>query len=466
MPNAGEWAGRHFWIPELRGPIVLYPYQRAVLAEARRQDAAGNFIYSTVVWSDIKKSAKSTIAAIVALHTALGTDYGTVYIVANDLKQAQSRVGEYLVRAVEQDAETAARCKVTRSLNKVDILDSHSVVEFIPIDPTGEAGSNADLIVFSELWGAHEEAQQRMWAEMTLSPTKFGRSQRWVETYAGYQGESELLYSLYEQGVKEGRRLILPGAPDGLEVYANDAARMLCLWNTQPRLPWHTAEYYAQEAAALASQPGAFDRMHRNQWVSSSEAFIDLSIWDALRGDIPALDRTAPIVLGVDAAEKSDCFGIVAVSRVPGRDKTVAVRYVRAWRPPAGGKISFRGTPDDPGPIAVLEQLIRDYNVVCVAYDPTKLELAAQDLAGAAWMYEFSQAGERETADKLLRDLCLNRRLFHGGDGALREHVGNANAQVTGRDKEHIRIVKKGSGKIDLAVALSMAAHRCLELNL
>ncbi len=30
------------------------------------------------------------------------------------------------------------------------------------------AGGNADAVCFSELWGAHQEAQQRMWTEQTL----------------------------------------------------------------------------------------------------------------------------------------------------------------------------------------------------------------------------------------------------------------------------------------------------------
>lgn len=468
-PDISAWAQAHFWIPETRGPIALYPYQRAVLREARRRDSNGNLVYSIVVWSDIKKSAKSTIAAIVGLHTAITTPWARVYAVANDLDQASSRVGEYMTRAITNDAELSKHCRAVPSRNVIEITDTNGKVEFIPIDPTGEAGSNSDLIIFSELWGAHEKAHKLMWAEMTLSPTKFGQSQRWVETYAGYEGESELLYSLYEQGVKHGRQLTLheSGAPiEGLEVYANDAARLLCLWNTVPRLPWQTPQYYAQEQAALESLPGAFDRMHRNKWVSSSETFVDLALWDACKGTIPALDKITPIVLGVDAAEKSDCFSIVAVSRIPNRDKSVAVRYFRSWQPPPGGKISFRGTTEAPGPIAMLEWLIENYNVLCIAYDPTKLELAAQDLEGKAWLYEFSQATEREVADKLLRDLVINRRVFHSGEAELREHIGNANAQAAGRDKAHIRIVKKGSGKIDGAVALSMAAHRCLELNI
>lgn len=464
------WAQGAFWIPERKGPIVLHERQRALLREARRRDASGYFVYSTVVWSDIKKSVKSTIAAIVALHTALETEYAQVMIVANDLKQASSRVGEYLTRAVKKSPQLNSACRVIESRNRVEILNTGGLIEFVPIDPTGEAGSNADLIVFSELWGAHHEAQKRMWAEMTLSPTKFGKSQRWIETYAGYSGESELLWSLYEQGVKQGRKLTLTneqGTPlDGVEVYANDAARLLCYWNTEPYLEWQTDEYYAQEASALESTPNEFARIHRNQWVSSTDTFVDMGIWDHWITELPPLDKRTPMVLGVDAAEKKDCFAIVGVTRWPKGSKNTAVRYCRVWKPPKGGKIDFRGTPTNPGPLAVLEQLFKNFYVICIAYDPAKLELAAQDIQSmphGPWLFEFSQAGDREKADMFLRDGILNGRVLHDGSPALREHIANANAQATGRDKSHIRIVKAGSGKIDGAVALSMANYHCVK---
>lgn len=468
-PDVVRWAESTFWIPELKGPIQLHVRQRALLREARRKDANGHFIYSTVVWSDIKKSAKSTIAATVGLHTALSTEYGQVLVVANDLKQASSRVGEAMMRAVKKSPHLTSECRVIESRNRIELTSTGSVIEFIPIDPEGEAGSNADLIIFSELWGAHHEAQKLMWAEMTLSPTKFGKSQRWIETYAGHHGEAELLWSLYQQGKEHGRLITLydeDGTPlDGVEVWANDAARLLCYWNTTPYLTWQTPEYYAQEESAYEAIPQEYMRVHRNQWVSSVSTFVDMSLWDRLGGQLPPLDRRVPLVLGVDAAEKKDYFAIVGVCRWPKGTGNIAVRYCRVWKPPKGGKISFRGTPDDPGPISILEDMIKHYYVLSIAYDPAKLELAAQDLQGKAWLYEFSQAGEREKADMYLRDLIINERITHDGNADLREGMTHAKAKQTGTDKAHIRIVKSGTagGHIDAVIGLSMAAYHCIK---
>jgi hypothetical protein len=52
---AAPWIETYFYIPELKGPLRFAPYQRAVLNEALTPDADGNFKYSTIVWSDIKK---------------------------------------------------------------------------------------------------------------------------------------------------------------------------------------------------------------------------------------------------------------------------------------------------------------------------------------------------------------------------------------------------------------------------
>jgi phage terminase large subunit-like protein len=257
------WIEKNFYIPELTGPLELQPYQKAVLRESQRKDENGKFIYSIVVWSDIKKSAKSTIAAAMALYIAHLRQWGSVKVIANDLKQADSRVAYYLRRAIELNPRMVDTVKQVRY--KTTIQGNSSTIEAIPIDPGGEAGGNDDLLIFSEMWAAKHKAIQTMWTEMTLSPTKFGYSQRWIETYAGHQGESPILEQLYRQGIKEGRKLDLSYTDKSgqhhdlsdLEVYANGP--LLCLWNTKPRCPWQTSDYYASEAAVLT--PNEFNRI-------------------------------------------------------------------------------------------------------------------------------------------------------------------------------------------------------------
>ncbi len=343
------------------------------------------------------------------------------------------------------------------------MFPNRTTIEAIPVDPKGEAGGNDDMVCFSELWGANQTAAMRMWTEMTLSPTKFGQSFRWVETYAGFTGESPLLEQLYETGVKHGRHIGAElGFPD-LEVYANEEARLFCLWNTRPRLPWQTPEYYAQEAAVLP--PNEFQRVHRNQWVSSQEAFIDILWWDACREGLPPLSRDEPLVLGVDAATTGDSFAIVGVTRHPDtgrRAEDVAVRYCGVWHPPAHGRIDY-SQPED-----ALRRLIAEYKVIEVVYDPYQLEEMMQRFRKEqlARCKEFGQGAPRLEADKKLYDTIMRRGIAHDGNPEMRKHLSNADRK-TDPETRKLRIVKRSPlAKVDAAVALSMAVYECLRLTL
>lgn len=445
-----DWIESQFCIPETNAPIRLEQYQRDTIQEALRRDESGAFIYSLVLYSDIKKSAKSTIAAAVCLYLAWHTPWETVRIVANDLKQADSRTFFYIERAIRLNPYLNRQCKIKQYHIT---LPNNTTITAIPVDPKGEAGGGDLVTCFTELWAAKNEAAKRLWSETTLSPLKFGHSLRWGESYAGFEGESPILEQLHETGVNHGE--LVPVPTEGLELYRNDAARMLTLWNTQPRCPWQTPEYYAQEAAVLTESE--FNRMHRNQWASSEDIFVPLEWWDACRQSIPASDERDSMVVGIDAGISSDSFGIVGVVR---RGDFVYTRYVKEWKPPKGGVIDFRE------PEAELRRLAKEYRVVCFTYDPYQLHDFCTRLRrdGVGWFKEFPQGQDRLKADKQFYDTIRERRFIHDGDAALTAHIVNANAKTDG---DKLRIIKRAEHlKIDLAVAASMASYTARYLNI
>lgn len=464
--DVGPWIERYFYVPELRGPMKLARYQKAVLKEAFRKDENGLYVYSTILWSDIKKSIKSCIAAGVGLKIGFEKEWASVYSIANDLKGADSRVGYYMRRAIELNPSLRQLCKVR---NYRIEFPNHSFTESIPIDPAGEAGSNADLIIFSELWGAHEDAQTRMWTEMTTPPNKFGKSMRWVETYAGYSGESLLLEQLWMMATKSRDSELLDLGIDGLEVYANHSARILCLWNTTPRLSWQTPAYYQEQEATLP--PNEFQRIHRNQWVSSTEEFVTDEQWrmcgwrEQKFAEIQLPTPKTACVFGIDAGVSNDHFGIVGVFK---RGNTVHPFYAKEWVPPKAGKINFAE------PEAEIRRLAKIHNVVEWAYDEYQLHDMTTRLRrdGVGYFRPFPQSGGDKTrpgrpvADKLLYDVIAERRLVHNELPVLTEHVLNANAMVEGQH-ERLRLVKRSPIlKIDCAVCLSMATAEALRLNI
>lgn len=480
-----EWIKREFYIPEtkndpvLQGHLYLEPYQEDTLREALSVDENGDYKYSIIIWSDIKKSIKSTIAAAVNLARAHAEEWGEFYVVANDLKQAQSRVSKYIRRSVILNPKTNPKRNREYKINGYTIqVPSGSTIEAIPIDPTGEAGSNADQITWSELWGANAKAQQNMWAEMTLSPTKRGRSFRWVESYAGFAEEAELLYSLYEMGVRQGEQLwperlynVTDGVPTPLELFVNKEARMLCLWNTQPRNKWQTKEYYASEAAVLP--PNQFQRMHRNQWVSSTETFVPMEWFHACRrsdSEWPEIDKSRhPVIITLDAAVSGAALGLWMGCRHPAYPQDVLELYAQKWDPTGKEhKIDFYGTDENPGMEKVLRRLLVEYNVIEVAYDEFQLHSFISKLKQEqlTWFRSFPQGNERLISDSLLRDMIRDRRYWHRGNRDMADHIQNADAKIDPEDRK-IRIVKRAERlNVDLAVCAAMGCRELMRLNL
>lgn len=470
------WIKRNFYIPETKhdpvhkGRIALVQYQEDALREALSTDENGNYKYSIIIWSDIKKSGKSTITAAVNLARAWHIEWGEFYIVANDLKQADSRVAHYLRRAIQLNEKIKRVCSTVGYKTK---LPTNSFIEAIPIDPSGEAGGNADQISWSELWGSNEKAKQQMWTEQTIPPNKHGKAFRWIESYAGFTEESKLLYSLYDLGVNKGRMLwpdklypVTDGQPTPLELYVNDEARMLCLWNTQPRCPWQTKEYYRSEEQILA--PNEFLRVHRNQWVSSTETFIPMEWYDQCKHDeYPELPKNHPMVIAVDAGITSDNFALWMGCRHPNDPETVLKMFSQKWEP-KNGKIDFQGTDEKPGPEKVIRRLVKDYNVVWMTYDEYQLYDMMTRLyrEGLTIIKPFGQQTLRLIADSQLRALIRDRRYWHRGELDDREHFQNADAKINPDDSK-VRIVKRVENlKVDLAVVASMGSYMVKYLNL
>lgn len=455
-----KWIETEFFIPETNAAILLETYQKAVVQKALERDADGNFIYSLILWGDLKKSAKSTIAGAVDLWLAWHHEWETCRIVANDQRQAASRTFYYIERALKLNKRF--RPHVKNKLYHIE-LDNNTTLDAIPVDPKGEAGGGDLVVTFTELWAAKNEAAKQLWTETTLSPLKYGKSLRWCESYAGFENESPILEQLYQVGVKQGE--LVDVGIEGLELYENRAARMLCLWNTVPRCKWQTKEYYAQESAALA--PEEFNRIHGNIWASAQKKFVPIEWFDACKGELPPLRRSQSIVVALDAAVSNDCFGIVATSRT---NEQVEVRYSRRWIPPQYGKLEYTDPNDKFNteyPEGYLRWLIQNHNVVCVVYDEFQLHDFCTRLMneGLGWFEAFPQGALRTVADKQLYDLIRERGITHDGDADLREHVQNADR--TDEEDNKLRIVKrKPEGKVDLCVSLSMSAYQAKYLNI
>jgi len=469
------WMETNFFIPDPRdpetgeqlppGPIILAQHQKDIIRAATfRQD--GSFQYVTIVYSAVKKSGKTRLGAGIAAWFADNFGpYNEIYCVANDGKQSSDRILSAIKQAVRLNPELDWH--ITKSMIT---LPDGTFIEAIPCDPSGQAGANPGLTVWSEMWGFRHQHKERLWSEMTIPPTRFGRALRWVESYAGYSGESVVLENLYTLGTEQARPHPAFRVSE-LPVRVNDAAKLLCYWDHEPRMVWQTPEYYAQEASVLV--PAEFDRIHRNMWVNPVDKAIPIEWWDdcldvVRDGEaLPVLDRRTPVVLGIDASVSHDCCAAVLVSRNPKNLKEPAIRQVRVWYPPKGGKIDLTETLEK-----YIVSACSKYNVVDAPYDEYQLHKMVTDLRrkGVVRFTQFSQMQARAHADKQLFELILQKEIVHNGDQQLRAHVDNAYSRSDGDSK--MRFTKQKTKTIggvtakpiDALVAASMAVDRCLYL--
>lgn len=483
-----DWLEEHFYVPDPRdpitgaelpnGPIRLAKHQKRIIDEALSRKPDGSLKYSTVIFSAPKKSGKSALTSGVMLYFAFHNPNSYVACIANDGKQSTDRLYAPVYTNFRLHRQLGGIFREINPNKNEVILDNFTKIEPIPCDAAGEAGSQPVFTAWSELWGFETDTKRRVWTELTIPPTLYGRAMRWVETYAGYTGQSTLLEQLYETGFKDGTPhpdfLDLQGQ-DGPVVRVNDAAGMFVYWDTEPRMLWQSEDYYAVQAKTMPA--AEFRRIHRNQWVSPSEAFIQEAWWEACEDiNLPALadgDKT-PVVVAIDMAVSRDCAALVATTRDPWRpDSEVAVRGVRIFSPKEMGSIIDQERDIRP----VIEDWHSRWNVVCWTYDPHQMAKLAQDMTreGYGWFKPFGQGDPRAIADKELHDAIMarqvswNRHTTEGQIGiknqtseSLFKHLSQAGAKVAG-DKYRIEKLAD-SAKIDAAVALSMARHVTMQL--
>jgi len=234
-----SWITSHFFVPELNGPIWLHDYQVNALQKATSKNKDGLYNYSLIAWMDIKKSIKSCIAAAVALRMAFMREWTSIKVVANKREQAQSRSYFYITRSLELNPQTAKMIEngdISITYYTINFNFNKSTIKAIPLNPEGEAGGNDDLIIWTEAWAARTKAAQKMWTEMVVPPQKFGRGFKWIESYAGFSGDSPILEPIYLENVQDDYRI------KNTDMYSN--GRTFCLCNHTPKLPWQTDEYY------------------------------------------------------------------------------------------------------------------------------------------------------------------------------------------------------------------------------
>jgi phage terminase large subunit-like protein len=430
---------------------VLQPHQKDILRLMSERKTDGSFRWRNLLYSTVKKSGKTTCSALYARWAAeTWGQFQEVYNLGNKLKQAQDRAFKIARRSIELSPLSERKSwdlQATRLLH----IPSGSTIEALPISASSESGGNQSLTLWTELWGFQYEEALLMWDELKPVFTR-PLSQRFVDTYAGFEGMSGLLWSWWQLGLR-GERL-----HDTLPVYGNESAGLIAYIDTgveARRMPWQQGpeaelEYQHQ---AVTERPESYRRHYLNEWSASTDALINVALWDRLE-DEPTAGKGQSVILGVDASVSGDCTALVVVGYDRTNDTTTEIE-THIWTPPANGKLDYDLTLTP-----MMQQLLQKYRVMCVAYDPYQLhDLMTREAKRrrGTQFYAFPQGGERIKADTALVTRIQQGKFRHSGNAELREHVQNADGKASGDDA--LRIVKRAPNKhVDAVVALSMAS--------
>lgn len=197
-------------------------------------------------------------------------------------------------------------------------------------------------------------------------------------------------------------------------------------------------------------------RLIENRWVSSESSFVDPEWLDACTDAEAApfvADRDLAVWLGVDASVKRDSTAIVACTW-DGQAKKVRLVAHRIFQPSAEAPLEFESTIEN-----TVRDLSRRFSVREVRFDPYQMQSTAQRLTrDGLRMVEFAQSVPNLTESSTnLYELIKGRNIVLYPDADIRLAFNRAVALETSRGW---RIAKeKQSHKIDVVVALAMAAH-------
>ena len=283
--------------PETGRPFKLLPAERDFLQHAFQTNTEGRLRYPEQVFGAPKKSGKTGFAALHMLTMILlfGGRFGEGYALANDFDQAAARVFQAIARIVEASPMLQREAKITADkITFPAFFDA--TISAVASDYAGAAGANPTISCFDELWAYVSERSRRLWDEMVPPPTR-RIACRLTVTYAGFEGESDLLLELYKRGLQQQQV-----APN---LYAGDG--MLMFWSHEPIAPWQTEAWLSEMRRSL--RPNQYLRMIENSFVTTESSFVDLASWDACvdpNATPLVADKELPIWVGLDASVKHD----------------------------------------------------------------------------------------------------------------------------------------------------------------
>jgi len=459
------------WV-DSKDPIKWVERQRRWLDHVFTVGPDDRLPYDSVWIIDIGKSGKTMIGAALAQWVGMFSELpGEILIAANAHKQAGVRTYGTLRQSLRLSPMPYTEY-VTQNETR---WKSGSVARPVPLKAETQAGSDALLWCFDEVWAYTSETALKMFSEAKASPTQ-NVSLKVVTTYPGYKQDDGPLNNLLDDFFNENGEL-MPGVERvaGLEDLPCYARGTTFLWWNHDPYPWHLCEirgktFLERQRLDYKGRESEYRRIWEARLVSREDTFVHPARWyeceDHDLAPLTPYDQGVKMVIGFDIGVKRDTTACVARAYDPATRRYTLLEH-RIWHP--------RLDPDRLGdaPEVPLDEVfqwlldrMRRHQVIAIYYDPTHAYHLAQMLKGeitksgfSTKMVEVEQGARREKADMSYFDLIMRRELRNYPQCAdLTQHVLNASKRWRAGGNFRINKVSQASSvKVDAAVADSQA---------
>lgn len=397
-------------------------------------------------------SAKSTLAAHLAVHHVLSRDAPGVYIGAASRDQA--RVIGAMVRSLSR--HEAVRESVvwrTDALRWADDPKGPAILSVVASSGDKAHGwPHPTLIIGDELWSWADREPTLLGAMMTAMlknpEAKFVGISTAASSLDSPLGRMRTR-ALGQPAVKR-KGPVLEAGGHGLhwlewslsEDADHDDLRAVTACN-----PLRTLAEISQQRPRVTDVEWL--QFHCCRWGVGSAQWLPPGAWGQCRA-VYEVEPTEPLILGVDVGGSRSATAVVGcIARDDGR---VDVALVEVWQ---GSDAVLKAS-------AYIEQLVGAGRPIQeLVFDPMRFSSEALRLERdhGLVLVEWPQSETRMTiCSERLHGLVVEQRLRHPGVAELDRHVANALAKPTPRGW---RLVKSAEGaQIDACISLAMAAER------
>jgi hypothetical protein len=274
-------------------------------------------------------------------------------------------------------------CKLKITRNRVENVDTKSVMTILSSDSSTVYGTTPDFIVADELthWPSEE-----MWSAIFSASAKRPRSVMVVIANAGAgQGKPDGEGGSWQWRVREGARL---------------SPRWYFHWLDGPQASWITEDDLTEQRSFLP--PKAFRRLWMNQWTTEGGDALDAADIEAACRLLRHQEGPYPGWIygcAFDLSTKHHHSAFVMLGTLPGTGRVTLAR-IRSWKASESG-----GTVDLQAVEADIVEDIKGFGPAFCAFDPSQAVLLAQRLERQTGCSMIERAFIGKEPDKMARDL-------------------------------------------------------------